>query len=69
MIKYIICLSEETEFGYAYIMTGLCCDDYEIILSEDGKGTSAKCTAKTVKPECSDCGIADPKKLSKQTAI
>ena len=64
MIKHIDFLRDDTELGRAHMSTCISRKDYEIVLSEDGQWTFAKCTAKTIKPECSGCGIFNAENFS-----
>jgi len=58
----IICIGEETEFGYIHVTTGVNCDDYENCLRRNEE--NKKRTTKTPKPECVDCGIFNPNSQS-----
>ena len=60
MSMRLICIGCKTEFGYCHMMTGVCCDDFVFCYSDNGKEEGAKCTSRTIKPECSDCGLSNP---------
>ncbi len=66
MSMRIVCIGEKTEFGYIHIMTGVNCDDYEACLQKN-EAEGEKPTTRTIKPECSGCGIAKPNIQPKQT--
>jgi len=60
-----ICL--KTESGYVYLAMCIGCNDAIIKTSDNGKEEYIECEAKTMKPECSGCSIANPNRHPKHT--